>query len=233
MSSRVIKPVSTKTVKNQKESMNKIATMVDLLNLNGIMIKHRSQEVYLKKNSQNDKSNNRYLLTENNKQTSQQEFKQINQKNKNALSPRYMSPYNHKVKVAQSENKMIMHNKKASLEKIMSDNDSCQEIESDEDDNKLNEFKSETSSDSEIIDERDFEIGYVNEDYYNKIKQTKFPTLSSNPFMENDNNKKEDENNNNSLIISLSIVGIFIILVVVFFVYRYYKLKKGNQVNFY
>ena len=49
MSSRVIKPVSTKTNKNQKESINKIATMVDLLNLNGIMIKHKSQEVYLKK----------------------------------------------------------------------------------------------------------------------------------------------------------------------------------------
>ena len=199
MSSRVIKPVSTKTIKNQKESINKIATMVDLLNLNGIMIKHRSQEIYLNKNSQNDKSNNSYLLTENNKQTSQQEFSQKNQKNKNALSPRFMSPYNQKAKIISNEKKKTIHNKKASLEKIMSDNDSCQEIESDEDDNKLNEFKSESSSDSEIIDERDFEIGYVNEDYYNKIKQTKFPTLSSNPFMENDNNKKEDDNNNNNI----------------------------------
>ena len=52
MSSRVIKPVSTKTNKNQKESINKIATMVDLLNLNGIMIKHKSQEVYLQKNQE-------------------------------------------------------------------------------------------------------------------------------------------------------------------------------------
>ena len=64
MSSRVIKPVSTKTNKNQKESINKIATMVDLLNLNGIMIKHKSQEVYLKKNYQKEKSNSRYILNE-------------------------------------------------------------------------------------------------------------------------------------------------------------------------
>ena len=116
MSSRVIKPVSTRTIKNQKESINKIATMVDLLNLNGIMIKHRSQEIYLNKNSQNDKSNNSYLLTENNKQTSQQEFSQKNQKNKNALSPRFMSPYNQKAKIISKEKKKIIHNKKASLE---------------------------------------------------------------------------------------------------------------------
>ena len=192
MSSRVIKPVSTKTIKNQKESINKIATMVDLLNLNGIMIKHRSQEIYLNKNSQNDKSNNSYLLTENNKQTSQQEFSQKNQKNKNALSPRFMSPYNQKAKIISKEKKKIIHNKKASLEKIMSDNDSCQEIESDEEENKFND---NNSSESEVIDERDFEIGYINEEYYNKLHQTKFPTLSSNPFIE-DNKSKNEENNN-------------------------------------
>ena len=190
MSSRVIKPVSTKTNKNQKESINKIATMVDLLNLNGIMIKHKSQEVYLKKNYQKEKSNSRYILNEKNKQTSQQDFSQKNQKTKNTLSPKFMSPYNQKTKVV--PNKKIIHNKKASLEKIMSDNDSCQEIESDEDDQKFNEF---SSSDSEVIDERDFEIGYVNEEYYNKLHLTKFPTLSSNPFIENNKNKNEENNN--------------------------------------
>ena len=64
-------------------------------------------------------------MNENNKQTSQQEFSQKNQKTKNTLSPKFMSPYNQKTKVV--PNKKIIHNKKASLEKIMSDNDSWKE----------------------------------------------------------------------------------------------------------
>ena len=74
----------------------------------------------------------------------------------------------------------------------------------------------------------------INGDKYDFDKEYKLEgDIDLFAVLEQDNNKKEDENNNNSLIISLSIVGIFIILVVVFFVYRYYKLKKGNQVNFY
>ena len=181
--------------------------------------KHKSQDTYLKQGNVKE-INKKYLLTEKSNNHSKEVFpqtkishhissrvvspgKQIEMKS-NQISPRVNELIN-KDKENQSnispKNQTQTHLKFGSLDKIMSDNESCQEIESDEIDDK--QF-----SDESIIDET--EISEMNSEFYpstnmnqmysatgNKINQkslainntvkyhiNKFPTLSSNPFME-------------------------------------------------
>ena len=173
------------------------------------MTKHKSQDVYIQKSKSKDKPINKRLKVDSKKNLKQVSPK--NQKNKQALSPRIMSPNtsqkvnnqkNTQVKNKENINKKNIIETKHSLGKIM-DNDSCQEIESEEDE-KSNGRKSINSSDSEIIDEREFDIGSPITDKIQKYHETKFPTLSANPFMMNSSkeqsiNKNVKESNNISI----------------------------------
>ena len=206
MKSRVINPPALKLDKKIKPLNIKAGT--DVLQMKN-MIKHKSQDVYIQKSKSKDKQINKKLKVD-----SKKNLKQVSpktKKNKQALSPRIMSPNisqkvnnpkNTQVKNTENTNNKNIIESKHSLGKIM-DNDSCQEIESEEDE-KSNGRKSFNSSDSEIIDEREFDIGSPITDKIQKYHETKFPTLSANPFMMNSSkeqsiNKNVKESNNISI----------------------------------
>jgi ankyrin repeat protein len=206
MKSRVINPPALKLDKKMKPLNIKAGT--DVLQMKN-MTKHKSQDVYIQKSKSKDKPINKRLKVDSKKNLKQVSPK--NKKNKQALSPRIMSPNisqkvknpkNTQVKNKENNNKKNILETKHSLGKIM-DNDSCQEIESEEDE-KSNGRKSINSSDTEIIDEREFDIGSPITDKIQKYHETKFPTLSANPFMmdsskEQSINKNVKESNNISI----------------------------------
>ena len=208
-------------LRKSKESGMKIRK--ELQTISHKLKKHKSQDTYLKQGNVKE-INKKYLLTEKSNNHSKEVFpqtkisphissrvvspgKQIKMKS-NQISPRVNENIN-KDKENQSnvpiKNQTQTHLKFGSLDKIMSDNESCQEIESDEIDDKQ-------YSDESIIDET--EISEMNSEFYpstnmnqicstagNKINQkslainntvkyhiNKFPTLSSNPFMETNDN---------------------------------------------
>ena len=92
-----------------------------------------------------------------------------------------------------NKNNNIKHNSKHSLDKIMSDGESCQDIESEEDEEISNGRKKSYSSDSEIIDEREFDFSSPITEKLQKYNEIKFEKLSTNPFMMN--SSKEKSNN--------------------------------------
>ena len=117
-------------------------------------------------------------------------------------------------------------NNKKELNKIMSDEESCEEIESMSENNtinnninsydennihiltKTNEDNNKNSNnnenlsdyDDEVIDEREFDLN--NSPLIKKMEkyhhETKFPTLSANPFMIDNNNINKNDNNSNN-----------------------------------
>ena len=181
---------------NLRKSKDKsIKGKKDILSLNQILKKHKSQDVYFKQNESKEKKP-KYLLTEKTTTHSKELF---SQQKINSISPRLASPTqktvtkSNKISPRQIEKapspKGKEHIKLGSLDKIMSDNDSCQEIESEEEDDNCN-----------AIDET--EVSEMNSEFMpsqkplqkiaNNIKYhiNKFPTLSSNPFMSSDNQKE-------------------------------------------
>ena len=207
-------------LRKSKESGMKIRK--ELQTISHKLKKHKSQDTYLKQGNVKE-INKKYLLTEKSNNHSKEVFpqtkisayvssrvvspgKQIEMKS-NQISPRVHQPINEDKETQGNmspKNQTQTHLKFGSLDKIMSDNESCQEIESDEIDDKQ-------YSDESIIDET--EVSEMNSEFYpstnvnpmysntgNKINQkslainntvkyhiNKFPTLSSNPFMETDN----------------------------------------------
>ena len=129
MNSRVLNPPTVKLDKKIKPLT--IKTNNDILSIKN-MTKHKSQEVYIQKSTSKEKIKNKQLILENKKNLNQLSPK--TNKNKQALSPRILSPnMGTKTKsVKNSNNTKKNNNSKHSLDKIMSDDESCQEIESEE-----------------------------------------------------------------------------------------------------
>jgi len=184
-----------------------IKTSSDVLSIKN-MTKHKSQEAYIQKSISKDKIKNKQLIIENKKSSNQLSPK--SNKNKQALSPRILSPNmgtkKKSTKNSKNEknekkntnnnnndnikNNKIKHNSKHSLDKIMSDGDSCQDIESDEDEEISNGRKKSFSTDSEIIDEREFDFSSPITEKLQKYNEIKYEKLSTNPFMMNSNKEK-------------------------------------------
>ena len=199
MNSRVINSPTVKLDKKIKPLTIKASS--DMLIIKN-MTKHKSQEVYIQKSISKDKIKNKQLIIENKKSSNQLSPK--SNKNKQALSPRILSP-NLGIKTkstnnSKNENKnnindknknnKIKRNSKHSLDKIMSDCESCQDIESEEDEEISNGRKKSYSSDSEIIDEREFDFSSPITEKLQKYNEIKYEKLSTNPFMMNSNKEK-------------------------------------------
>ncbi len=192
MNSRVLNPPTVKLDKKIKPLT--IKTNNDILSIKN-MTKHKSQEVYIQKSTSKEKIKNKQLILENKKNLNQLSPK--TNKNKQALSPRILSPnMGTKTKsVKNSNNTKKNNNSKHSLDKIMSDDESCQEIESEEE--KSN--KSNYSSSSEIIDEREYDVSSPITEKLQKYNEIKFANISANPFMTN-SSKEQSINKENSSI---------------------------------
>ena len=194
MNSRVLNPPTVKLDKKIKPLT--IKTNNDILSIKN-MTKHKSQEVYIQKSTSKEKIKNKQLILENKKNLNQLSPK--TNKNKQALSPRILSPnMGTKTKsVKNSNNTKKNNNSKHSLDKIMSDDESCQEIESEEE--KSNGHKSNYSSSSEIIDEREYDVSSPITEKLQKYNEIKFANISANPFMTN-SSKEQSINKENSSI---------------------------------
>ena len=185
--------------------------------------KHKSQDTYLKQ-SANKEISKKYLLTEKSTAHSKELFPQ--NKISTNISPRLISP-NRKTDTKSNKisprlpdkepfqtqtHQQNTHLKLGSLDKIMSDNESYQEIDSDEIEDKQGDScvsggdENENENSSSIIDEtemsemncllystnangmniKDKTKSQKELEIHNNIKYhiNKFPTLSSNPFME-------------------------------------------------
>ncbi|MCQ2817184.1 MAG: protein kinase, partial [archaeon] len=173
--------------------------------------RHKSQDEYSPRLIKSDKKIlntqfNQKNISPNNKKILQQSPKLIHSNKGKGQMQIQSEDYEFENQNENSNKKKKKHIKEGSLEKIMSDTDSCQEISSDSDD------------DSRIIDEEDMDEGtYINElpsrknidkGYLGKTNtspnriNTKeagkvktminaFPKLSSNPFITNPNEDKE------------------------------------------
>ena len=190
-------------VNELKKSKDKgIKAKKEILTLNQIIKKHKSQDVYLKPKDTKEKKL-KYVLTE--KTTTHS--KEIFSKQKiNSISPRLVSPKqksptkSNKISPRQMEEspeqKEKEHLKLGSLDKIMSDNDSCQEIESEEDEDNCNAIDEIEGVEANMDDLPSQKVS-------SKIKYhiNKFPTLSSNPFMNTENtsqNQSQSQSTKNS-----------------------------------
>ena len=160
----------------------------ETLTLNQILKKHNSQDVYLKPKNATDKKP-KFLLTEKVTHSKDMLSKKIN-----SISPRVVSPKQRQMiksnKMSPRQNEKE-HCQFEALDKIMSDNDSCQEIESEEEEDNCNAIDETEVSDTNNELKPNQKISNI------KYHINKFPTLSSNPFMNNDltqsQEKKEED----------------------------------------
>ena len=175
----------------------------EVLSLNQLLKKHKSQEVYFKPNAVSKEKNSRYILTEKNQPHSKKLF---NKAKISTVSPRLISPKqkmitkSNKISPRETEKKIPsknIHLKQGSLEKIMSDNDSCEEIESDEEGHANVNPSGSAAAPPQVVKEDETEVSELNNEFYpthptstksNQVQTNikyhinKFPTLASNPF---------------------------------------------------
>ena len=159
--------------------------------LNQILKKHKSQDVYLKPKYLTDKKP-KFLLSEKVTHSKDMLAKKIN-----SISPRVVSPKqrqiikSNKLSPKQTDGNFNEkeHHQFEVLDKIMSDNDSCQEIESEEEEDNCNAIDETEVSDTNNELKPNQKISNI------KYHINKFPTLSSNPFMTTTQSqeKKEEE----------------------------------------
>ena len=198
----------TNPLRRSKETSMKVKK--ELHTITQQLKKHKSQDTYTNQRSVHKDIPNKYILTEKSPTLSKEYIPQnkINMNMNINISPRLVSPNKqttprtspHVTTTHMNTHTHNAHVKLGSLDKIMSDDESCQEIDSDETEKSNNNIHNSNSS---IIDET--EISEMNCELYptnnvinsinsnnnsnnDKCHINKFPTLSSNPFTESKHN---------------------------------------------
>ena len=207
----------TNPLRRSKESSMKVKK--ELHTITQQLKKHKSQDTYVKQCGVPKDIPRKCILTEKSPTLSKEYIPQ-NKINVNMnISPRLISPNKQPSttttpRTSSKDNNntvphLTMHNnahlKLGSLDKIMSDNESCQEIDSDETE-KSNNSNNNIHSNSSIIDETEIsemncelyptnnESVSINNNNNDKCHINKFPTLSSNPFIETTNSHSKHSN---------------------------------------